>query len=90
MNLQKITKIAALMACSGLISATALAQPNEKNLYSLPFIKSTNGWLNSDNGSGLANIPVNNISYVQASFDKTNGGFVNYFQIGRASCRERV
>ena len=80
MNLQKITKIAALMACSGLISTTALAQPNEKNLYSLPFIKSTNGWLNSDNASGLANIPVNNISYVQASFDKTNGGFVNYFQ----------
>lgn len=58
----------------------AWSQPTDKNLYSFDYIKNSNAWLTSYNAAGLCVLPVNNISIAEAYANKSNGGFVNYYQ----------
>lgn len=59
-------------------SATTIAQ--EKNWQNFDFIRQSNAWLYSNNASGLSFLPVANISIAEVYANKSNGGFINYYQ----------
>ncbi|MDD2594782.1 MAG: hypothetical protein PHD11_03055 [Bacteroidales bacterium] len=79
-----VIRVGWMLLLLGVCSYTLKAQSSDKNYYNFDFIKNSNGWLTSNNASGLCNIPVQNTSIFEAAFNKGNGGFVNYHQSGNS------
>ncbi len=70
-----------------LLCACAFAQP-QRSLYDYDYISDTNPWLTSVNASGLGSLAPNRVSFVEATYNKENGGIIpsygsdNSFQAG--------
>lgn len=68
-----------LLFISLVLCSNGIAQKNiEWEDYN--FIKQSNGWLTSENASGLSKLKVNDISKAELHFRKNNGDFINYYQ----------
>ena len=80
MKFMRLTKVGLFLLFGGAFAFQAEALPPAANLRDFEYIKGFDGWLTSYNAAGLLSLPVNNISLVEASFTKNNGGFVNYYQ----------
>lgn len=48
----------------------------QRNVYDFDFIKTSNPWLTSTNAAGLNMLQVDRTSFVEAFFDKENGGLI--------------
>lgn len=70
---------AALTLCS-LAEGRSETPVVPKNFVDFAFVEQTAPWLASGNGSWLRGLELDNISKAEAWFDKSNGGFRNYYQ----------
>lgn len=64
----------------GISSVTAQGTDSIRIHPDMTLIKYSNGWLRSNNASGLYKLPVSNISLAEVSIEKNNGKFVNYYE----------
>jgi len=80
MKFSKRIGMAWMSLLGGLIASDAMAQLSMRNLRDFDYIQASEGWLTSYNAAGLFSLPLDNVSVVDASFQKNNGKFVNYYQ----------
>lgn len=55
---------------------SVFGQENPGSAYEFEFIRNTNPWLVSDNAAGLGTLQVPRTSFVEAYFDKDDGGLI--------------
>ena len=55
---------------------SVFGQENPESAYEFEFIRNTNPWLISDNAAGLGTLQVPRTSFVEAYFDKDDGGLI--------------
>lgn len=76
----KKTYIKWFIFLAGVLFATGLLAQEETDWTNFEFIKSTNSWLTSENAAGLDKLSTDKISFIEVSFNKQNGDFINYFE----------
>nr|WP_319512608.1 DUF6850 family outer membrane beta-barrel protein [uncultured Draconibacterium sp.] len=69
-----------LLLFGGIFFSTQLVAQESVNWANFNYIKASNGWLTSENAAGLDKLSVDKISFIEATFNKQNGDFINYFQ----------
>ncbi|MFQ8826619.1 MAG: hypothetical protein ACLR76_03245 [Alistipes sp.] len=80
MKFSRLLQVGLTLLLGGGLLPEAKALPPAANLRDFDYIKGEDGWLTSYNAAGLLSLPVTSISFVEASFAKSDGGFVNYYQ----------
>lgn len=80
MKFMRLTQVGLTLLLGGAFAMQAKALPPANNLRDFDYIQGMDGWLTSYNAAGLLSLPVAKVSFVEASFAKNNGGFVNYYQ----------
>ena len=69
---KKITAILLLSAAC----LQAAGQNPQRNVYEFDFIKESNPWLTSFNAAGIGTLQVDRTSFVEAYYDKEDGGII--------------
>jgi hypothetical protein len=54
------------------------------SLSDFDYIRESEAWLSSENAAGLQQLPVSDISFAEAFFEKNDGKFINYYQSGNS------
>lgn len=70
-----------ILLLGGVLHSAKLVSRNDSITWAdYSFIQNTQGWLTSENASGLNELSINNISKADITYKKGNGKFVNYYQ----------
>jgi len=63
---------------------TAAQSVSDSAWWDMEYIRHSSAWLSSGQAAGLRFLPVNKISTVQLTAEKSNGRFVNFYQSGNS------
>jgi hypothetical protein len=77
MQYKNYIRLGVLLA-GGVLSLLSLSAQKQKTPFDYEYLKSSDAWLASENASGISNWVVQRASVAEITFNKTNGGFINY------------
>ena len=69
-----------LLIFFGNVISSLVAQDRHVTNNSFDYLRQAEPWLTSTNAAGLQHLPIQQISSVELFLNKSNGGFVNYYQ----------